>query len=98
MKKFGFVTGIIFSRILVVVEGRRGVDRVSLSRFARWGAVSGLLLSGIFVVGPSGRELVGRVPGVRPAPRHSERGLRCSVARHGQTAERRELRGGCRYA
>ena len=46
----GFVTGIIFSGILVVIEGRR-FDRMSLSRFAGWGAVSGLLLSGIFVVG-----------------------------------------------
>jgi hypothetical protein len=47
----GFLTGIIFSGILVVIEGRRGFDRMSLSRFAGWGAVSGLLLSGIFVVG-----------------------------------------------
>lgn len=46
----GFVTGIIFSGILVVIEGRRRFDRMSLSRFAGWGAVSGLLLSGIFVV------------------------------------------------
>jgi len=47
----GFVSGIVFSGILVVIEGRRGFDRMSLSRFAGWGAVSGLLLSGIFVVG-----------------------------------------------
>ena len=47
----GFVTGIIFSGVLVVIERRRTFDRVSLSRFAGWGAVSGLLLSGIFVVG-----------------------------------------------
>ena len=47
----GFLTGVIFSGILVAVEGRRGLDRMSLSRFAGWGAVSGLLLSGIFVVG-----------------------------------------------
>jgi hypothetical protein len=47
----GFFAGIIFSGILVVIEGRRGFDRMSLSRFAGWGAVSGLLLSGIFVVG-----------------------------------------------
>ena len=46
----GFVTGIIFSGILVAIEGRRRFDRVSLSRFAGWGAASGLLLSGIFVV------------------------------------------------
>ena len=47
----GFITGIIFSGILVGIEGRRGFDRTSLLRFAGWGAASGLLLSGIFVVG-----------------------------------------------
>ena len=47
----GFFTGIIFSGILVVIEGRRGLDRMSLSRFAGWGAASGLLLTGIFVLG-----------------------------------------------
>jgi hypothetical protein len=47
----GFIVGIIFSAILVAIEGRRGFDRMSLSRFAGWGALSGLLLSGIFVVG-----------------------------------------------
>ena len=47
----GFVTGIIFSGLRVVIEGRRGFDRLSLSRCAGWGAASGLLLSGIFVVG-----------------------------------------------
>jgi hypothetical protein len=47
----GFFAGIIFSGILVVIEGRRGLDRISLSRFAGWGAASGLLLTGIFVVG-----------------------------------------------
>jgi len=46
----GFVTGVIFSGILVVVERGGRFDRVSLSRFAGWGAVSGLVLSGIFVV------------------------------------------------
>jgi hypothetical protein len=46
----GFVTGTIFSGIVVVSESRRKFDRMSLSRFATWGAVSGLLLSGIFVV------------------------------------------------
>jgi hypothetical protein len=45
----GFVTGIIFSGILVGIEGRRGFERASLSRFAGWGAASGLLLSGIVV-------------------------------------------------
>jgi hypothetical protein len=47
----GFVTGILFSAILVGIEGRRGFDRTSLPRFAAWGAASGVLLSGIFVAG-----------------------------------------------
>jgi hypothetical protein len=47
----GFLTGIIFSGILVGIEGRRGFERASLPRYAGWGAASGLLLSGIFVVG-----------------------------------------------
>jgi predicted Kef-type K+ transport protein len=46
----GVVTGIIFSGILVVVERRRRFDRVSIPGFAAWGALSGLLLSGIFAV------------------------------------------------
>lgn len=46
----GFVTGVLFSGILVAIEGRRGFERMSLSRFAGWGAASGLLLSGTFVV------------------------------------------------
>jgi hypothetical protein len=45
----GFVSGVIFSGILVGIEGRRGFDRTSISRFAGWGAASGLVLSGIFV-------------------------------------------------
>lgn len=47
----GFITGVIFSVILVVVSGNRGFDRMSLPRFAGWGAASGLLLSGTFAVG-----------------------------------------------
>ena len=47
----GFMAGIIFSVILVVTGRRRGFDRLSISRFAGWGAASGLLLSGIFGVG-----------------------------------------------
>ncbi len=46
----GFVTGVMFSGILVAIERRRRFDRASLSRFAGWGAVSGLLLSGLLVV------------------------------------------------
>ena len=46
----GVFSGIIFSGVFVIIEGRRSFDRMSLSRFAVWGAVSGLLLSAIFVV------------------------------------------------
>jgi hypothetical protein len=47
----GFATGVMFTGILAGIEGRRGFGRTSLSRFAGYGAASGLLLSGIFVVG-----------------------------------------------
>lgn len=59
----GFLVGVIFSVILVVLEGGRGFDRLSLSRFAGWGAASGLLLTGIFIVGGffGAQTLVGEV-------------------------------------
>jgi hypothetical protein len=44
----GFIAGLIFSAILSLAEGRRSFDRMSLPRFAIWGAVGGLLLSAIF--------------------------------------------------
>ena len=44
----GFVAGITFSAILVLTEGRRRFDQMSLPRFAGWGAVGGLLLSALF--------------------------------------------------
>lgn len=47
----GFMTGVVFSGILVAIESRRTFERMSLWRFAVWGAVSGLLLTGIFVGG-----------------------------------------------
>jgi hypothetical protein len=59
----GFAVGVIFSGILVVIDGRRGFDRMSLSRFAGWGAASGLLLSGIFGVAAAlrGDPLLGEI-------------------------------------
>jgi hypothetical protein len=45
---FGFVAGVTFSALLVLTEGRRGFDRMSMRRFAGWGAISGLLLSAIW--------------------------------------------------
>jgi len=44
----GFIAGIIFSGLLMLTEGRRGFDDLSLPRFAAWGAVGGFLLSAIF--------------------------------------------------
>ena len=47
---FGFFAGVLFSGVLGIVEGRRRFDQMSLPRFAGWGAVGGLLLSGAFVL------------------------------------------------
>jgi hypothetical protein len=44
----GFMAGVTFSGVLMVTESRRGFDQMTLSRFAAWGAVGGLLLSAIF--------------------------------------------------
>jgi hypothetical protein len=46
----GFIAGVIFSVVLSMTEGRRRFDQMSLSRFATWGAVGGLLLSGVMTV------------------------------------------------
>lgn len=45
----GFATAILFSGILIASERQCPFDRLSLPRFAAWGAASGLLLSGIIV-------------------------------------------------
>ncbi len=63
----GFWAGVIFSGVLGVVERRRRFDQMSVRRFARWGAVGGLLLSGIFVLvaalaGETGVEIVVLAP------------------------------------
>ena len=44
----GLVAGITFSGLLMLFEGRRGFDQLTLPRFAGWGAMSGVLLSAIF--------------------------------------------------
>jgi hypothetical protein len=91
----GFVTGIIFSGVLVVSGRRRRFDRVSLSRFAGWGAVSGLLLSGVFVVAAALRgvsvwgEFLVFGPPLAVASAVCAAGS-LAIARR---AERRELRG-----
>src|SRR5262249_50752174 len=45
---FGFIAGLTFSSVLVLTEGRRRFDQMSLPRFAGWGAVGGVLLSAVF--------------------------------------------------
>jgi hypothetical protein len=46
----GFLAGVTFSGVLSIVEGRRSFDKMSLGRIAGWGAVGGLLVSGIFAL------------------------------------------------
>ena len=45
---FGFVVGVTFAALLVLAEGRRRFDQLSLWRFAAWGALGGLLLAALF--------------------------------------------------
>lgn len=44
----GFIAGLTFSALLALTERRRSFDQLSLPRFAGWGAMGGLLLSGLF--------------------------------------------------
>lgn len=50
---FGFIAGLTFSGLLVLTEGRRRLDQLSLPRVAGWGAIGGVLLSALFVRGAS---------------------------------------------
>lgn len=54
----GFLAGATFSGVLAFAEGHRRFDQMSLPRFAGWGAVGGLLLSGLLGVGLGGDILV----------------------------------------
>ncbi|HEX3233750.1 MAG TPA: hypothetical protein VHR41_06110 [Gemmatimonadales bacterium] len=91
----GFCAGIIFSGILVGIERRRGFDRMSLSRFVGWGAVSGLLLSGIFVVGAAlrGQSLWGEFLVFGPALATASAVCAAGSLAVARRAERRELPG-----
>jgi len=44
----GFIAGITFAALLALAEGRRRFDQMSLSRFAGWGALGGIVLSALF--------------------------------------------------
>src|SRR5262245_31748287 len=51
----GFLAGCTVSGILVLTEGRRRLDQLSLPRFALWGAAGGVLMGALFVRGtPAG--------------------------------------------
>ena len=91
----GFITGLIFSGMLVAVERRRGMDRVSLSRFAGWGVVSGLLLSGIFVVAAAlrGESWWGEFLVFGPPLATASAVCAAGSLAMARRAERRELRG-----
>jgi hypothetical protein len=43
----GFLGGVIFSVVLWIAEGGRGLDELPLPRAARWGAVAGVLLGAL---------------------------------------------------
>lgn len=91
----GFVTGVLFSGILVAIDGRRGFERMSLSRFAGWGAASGLLLSGIFVVAAAlrGGNPWGEFLLFGPALAMSSAACAAGSLALARRAERRELPG-----
>ncbi len=74
---------------------RRGIDRMSLSRFAGWGAVSGLLLSGIFVVGSlvSGAAVGGAILPLLLVPTAASAACAAGTLALARRAERRELPG-----
>jgi FtsH-binding integral membrane protein len=44
----GFVAGVTFSGVLMLLERRREFDQMTLPRFAGWGGLSGLLVSAVF--------------------------------------------------
>ena len=51
MVALGFLGGAIFSGVLRIAAGHRGFEELSLPRFGAWGAVGGLVLGVLAVVG-----------------------------------------------
>jgi hypothetical protein len=85
----GFFAGVTFSGLLVLTEGRRRFDQMSLRRFAGWGAIGGLLLAAFFAKAAS----LGRGDVLLIAPTFA---LACAACASGSLAlarrsERREL-------
>ena len=85
----GFLAGLVFSSLLAVTEGRRGLDQLSLPRFAGWGAAGGLLLSVLFAAATSLglRDVLALAPTLAIASAVSAAGSLVVAKR----AERREL-------
>jgi len=55
----GFLAGTTFAGILGLVAGRRRFDQMSLPRFAGWGALGGVLLSGAVVLASGEGDFLG---------------------------------------
>ena len=47
----GFISGVIFSALLLIAERSRSFDEVSLVRYVAWGAVTGLALGVLALTG-----------------------------------------------
>ena len=75
----GFIAGFTFSGLLVLTEGRRSFEQMSLPRFAGWGAMGGLLLSALFAKAAS----LGRGDVLAIAPTFA---LACAVCASGSLA------------
>lgn len=65
----GFLAGLAFSGVLVLVDGRRSFQDLSLPRFAGWGAAGGILLGLVMtvIVGPEAFPLLATVFGLAGA-------------------------------
>lgn len=88
----GFLSGVLFAGFLMLREGRRTLDRLSLSRMAGWGTAAGLTLAVIIVGGaalgghPFGREALLLVPGFTLASAACAAGT-LALARRGERSD-----------
>jgi len=90
----GFLTGVIFSGVLVALASRRSFAQMSLARFAVWGGVSGLLLSGTFILGDAIRgAALGGILLLGPALAAAGAFCAAGSLALARRAERRELTG-----